>query len=188
MIRCGKTFLNVAAVELKVRADIGPFYWLELGKIGKTGFRYANGLMDQSRTWLQCLVDIQNRRQLFVFHLDQSQRLFSRVHVQRRHSRHRITHVAHFLHGDDGLIFEYGTVVRLDAFVVENVIARNHRHDAGNFERLGSVDILDARVRQRAAQNFSVAHAGHLHVRQVLRPAGHLGLVIQTAKCFADIC
>ena len=70
-----------------------------------------------------------------------SQRFFSRVHVQRRHSRHRITHVAHFLHGDDGLIFKYRTIVRLDAFVVENVIARNHRQDPGNFERFGSVDM-----------------------------------------------
>ena len=32
---CGKTFLNVTAVELKVRTDIGAFYRLELGKIGK---------------------------------------------------------------------------------------------------------------------------------------------------------
>ena len=81
MIRFGKTFLDVAAVELEMRADIGAFDRLELGKIGKTRFRYANGLMDQSRAWLQCLVDIQNRRQLFVFDFDQSQRLFSRVYV-----------------------------------------------------------------------------------------------------------
>ena len=47
MIRFGKASLNVAAVELEVRANIGPFYRLELGKIGKSGFRYANRLMDQ---------------------------------------------------------------------------------------------------------------------------------------------
>ena len=94
----------------------------------------------------------------------------------------------HFLHGDDGLIFKYRTVVRLDAFVVEKIVARNHRHDAGNFECLGRIDRLDARMRHRAAQNFSVAHPGHNHVRQILSPAGHLGFVIQTAKSFTDIC
>jgi len=36
MVRLGKTFLNVAAVELKVRTDIGAFYGLEFGKIGKS--------------------------------------------------------------------------------------------------------------------------------------------------------
>ena len=188
MIRFGKTFLNVAPVELKVRTDIGPFYRLELGKIGKTGFRNTNGFVNQSRSWLQCLVNIQNGRQLFVFHLDQTQRLFSRVHVQGRNRRHRIAHVPHFIHGDDGLIFKYRAVVRLDAFVVKNVIARNHRQHPRNFECLGSVDTLDARVRQRAAQNFSMAHPRHAHVRQILRAAGHLGFVIQTAKCFTNIC
>ena len=96
--------------------------------------------------------------------------------------------MTHFLHSDDGLILKYGTVVRPDAFVVENIIARNYRHDAGNFECFGSIDMLDARMRHRTAQNFSVAHAGNTYIRQVLRPAGHLGLIIQTAKCFADIC
>jgi hypothetical protein len=171
-----------------VRTDVGAFYWLELGKIGKTGFRYANRLMNQRPSWLQCLVDIQNRRQLFVFYLDQTQRLFSRVHVQRRYSRHRITHVPHFLHCNDGLIFEYRAVVRLDAFVMKNVIPRNYRHNARNVERLGSVDLLDPRVRQRAAQNFSVTHPGNLHVGQVLGFASDFSFVIQTAKCFTDIC
>src|SRR4029434_6166654 len=61
MIRFGKAFLNISAIEFEVRTDVGAFYWLELGKIGKTGFRYANRLMNQRPSWLQCLVDIQNR-------------------------------------------------------------------------------------------------------------------------------
>src|SRR4030095_3813321 len=51
MIRFGEAFLHIAAVELKMRADIGAFYWLELGKIGETRFRYANRLMNQSPSW-----------------------------------------------------------------------------------------------------------------------------------------
>ena len=103
--------------------------------------------MDQSSAWLQSLMNIQDRRQLFVFDVDQTHRLISRVHVQRRYSRHRIAHVAHFFNCHNGLIFKYRAVVRFDAFVLEYVVACNHCQDSRNFERLGSVDMFDARVR-----------------------------------------
>ena len=136
---------------------------------------------------LQRLVNVQNRRQFLVVDFDQAQRFFRRIDAQGRNRRHRIADMAHFLHGDDRLIFEHRTVVRLDAFVVQNIVARQHRHDAGNFQRLGSIDLLMRACGIRTAENLAMAHPRDAHVGKILRPAGHFGFIIQTAKCFSDI-
>ena len=154
MIRFGKAFLNIAAVELEVGADIGAFDRLDLGKIGKTGSRHLTESCTKVAPGLQRLVNIQNRRQLFIVDFDQAQRFFRRIDGQGRNRCHRIADMAHFLHGDDRLIFEHRTVVRLDAFVVQNIVARQYRHDAGNFQRLGSIDALDARMRHTGCAEF----------------------------------
>ena len=90
--------------------------------------------------------------------------------------------MAHFIHRDNRLIFEHGAVEGLDAFVMKNIVARQHRHDAGNFQRFGNIDAFDARVRIRAAQDLAVTHARNAHVGQVVRFAGYFGFVIQPAN------
>ena len=72
MVRIGEALLHVAAVKLEMRADVGAFHRLDLGEVGEAGFRDANRLVDQSCAGLQSFVDIQNRRQLFVFDVDQT--------------------------------------------------------------------------------------------------------------------
>ena len=37
LVRFGEPFLDVAAIELEMRADVGPFHRLDFGEIGKTG-------------------------------------------------------------------------------------------------------------------------------------------------------
>src|SRR5215510_14902431 len=101
--------------------------------------------MDQSSAWLQCLMNIQDRRQFFIFDINQAKRFFRRIRAQSGNSSYRFAHVTNFLYGDDGLIFKYRAVVRLDTMVVKNVVASNHRQDPWNFERLGSVNVFDAR-------------------------------------------
>src|SRR5262245_40466798 len=119
MVRLGKAFLDIAAVELKVRANIRAFYWLELRKISKSRLGYANRFMDQSSAWLKCLMNIQYRWQFFVFDVDQTQRLFRRIRLQRRYRRDRISHMPHFFNCHDGLIFKDRAVVRFNACVLE---------------------------------------------------------------------
>ena len=186
MVGLGEAFPNIAAVELKVRADVGAFDRLYLGEIGKAGSRQFDRVVDQRRAWFNASLHVEHRRQLLVIDFDQAQRLFRGIDGQCRHRRHRIADVTHFFHGDNGLIFENRAVIRLDAFVVQDIVAREHRHHAGDFESFGNIDALDARVRVRAAENLAVTHAGDAHVGEIARSAGHFGLVIEPAHRFAD--
>ena len=44
-VRFGETFLDVAAVELEMRADVSPFHRLDFGEVGETGSRQLDGIM-----------------------------------------------------------------------------------------------------------------------------------------------
>jgi len=48
------------------------------------------------------------------------------------------------------------------------VLSGDDRDDAGDLEGLRRVDVLDSRVRERAARDVQVQHAGQLHVVDVL--------------------
>ena len=58
MIRFGETFVDIAAVEPEVRADVGAFHRFELGKISETGARQFDRFVNQDCTGLQRLVNI----------------------------------------------------------------------------------------------------------------------------------
>ncbi len=133
-------------------------------------------------------MNIEHRRQLLVIDFDQRQRLFRSIRCQSGHGGDRIADVADFIDRHDCLIFEYRTIIRFDTLVVEDIVAREHRHDAGNLQCLGSIDTLDTRVRVRAAQDLSVTHTRYFQVRQILRLPGHFRFVVQTAHRFADLC
>ena len=115
LIRLGKTFVDVAAVQFEVSADIGAVDRFELGEIGKAGFRYSHFLVHQSRVLLDRVLNLEYRRQLFVIYFDQLQRFLRRVNGQRRNGSHRITDVANLFDRNDRLIFEHWAIVGFDA-------------------------------------------------------------------------
>ena len=143
--------------------------------------------MHQSGVLLDRVLNIQHRRQLVVIYFNQLQRFLRRVDGQRRNGSHRITDVANLFDRNDRLIFEHRAVVGLDALIMKNVLARQYRYDAANFLRVRSIDAIDARMRIRTAQNLPVTHPRHAHVRQVLRPPGDFGFIIQATKRLSNI-
>ena len=186
MIRFGEPFIDVAAVEFEMGAQVRAVDGLQVGEIGETGRRQLDRVVNQHRARLERVVNAEHRRQLFIIDFDQFERRFGGIDGQCRHRRHRIADMAHLLRRDDGLILEHRPVKRLYAFVVQDIIARQHRHDTGNLLSLARVDARNPRMRIRTAENFPVHHSRHAHVRQVLRPSGHFGFVIEPAIGFAD--
>ena len=79
LIRLGKTFVDVAAVQFEVSADISAVDRFELGEIGKAGFRYSHLLMHQNGILPNRVLNIEHRGQLFVIYFDQLQCFFRRV-------------------------------------------------------------------------------------------------------------
>jgi hypothetical protein len=112
----------------------------------------------QHRARFYSVVNIQNRRQLFVVDFDQLQAPPSAAStVNAATAATGSPTVAHFFRRDDRLIFKYRPVKRLDTFIVQNIVPRQHRHHAGNFLCLGSLDARDPRMGIRTAEESSHA-------------------------------
>ncbi len=111
---------------------------------------------------------IEQRRQFLVFDVDQTQRLLGNRLALCRHRRDFLADKANQTVGEDGHVVNFAADQK--AF---DVLSGHNRAHAGQSERAARIDIFDAAVRDRAAQNFAPKHSRQAHVGGVDRPPRH---------------
>ena len=134
-------------------------------------------LVDLDLRMLERVLGREHRRQHFVVHLHQPQRLVRRPLVDGGDAGHGIADVAHFLHRERRLVLRPGD----DAVLERQLGADQRRHHAG--QRLGGarIDAADPRVRVRGPEDLRVQHPRQRDVVGVepgtvgLRPAVRFG-------------
>src|SRR6516164_11183037 len=72
-IRLGKALFDIAANELEMSAQIGPFDRLQFSQISKAGLWKLDRIMNQGRVGLKRFLNIEHRRQFFVIDFDQTE-------------------------------------------------------------------------------------------------------------------
>ena len=109
-------------------------------------------------------------RELADLELDQLQRVFGGLAIDRGHGRDRLAAVAHPLAGQR--VFVHGD--RQDAVGVRAVVAGDDGRDARQRPRLRHVEPNDLAVTHRAAENPTDQGIGVFEIRRVARAAGDL--------------
>ena len=140
--------------------------------------------MDLGGVFRQRVVDGQDRRTLFILHLDQLEGLEHDLLALRRDERDRVADVAALLANRDHhrpVVLEVPLVA-----LAGDVVRREHRDDAGKSLRLARVDALDERARCRRAKRRSVEHAGHDHVLHVFAGADRLLAGVDARHVLSD--
>ena len=161
----GKALLDVAAPQLEVERHVGV---LAAGEVLEVGER-AGGLelvvhVDLGVERLDLVVD---RRQLLVLGGDLLHGLLGDVRIGREHHRDRLADEPHLLVGEDRLVVERRAVIRVRDHGLD-VVDGDDAVDAGHLLRRAGVDRLDAAVRDRAAEDLGVQHAGQAQIVGVL--------------------
>ena len=118
----------------------------------------------------QGLERIDDDRQRVVIDLDRLDAVGCRVPIGRDHGGHFLRLVHYLLGGQHhlGVRHEGRHPVQV---VLGQGLAGDHRQHSGDLQRLVGVDGLDLRVRERAAHDVHVQHAGELDVVDVVAPA-----------------
>ncbi|SCD60345.1 hypothetical protein GA0115245_11005 [Streptomyces sp. di188] len=122
-------------------------------------------------------LQVEHRRQRLVLDLDRLQRVRRRVPVAGHDDRHRVTRVAHLVHGERRMVRVHHVLghrprARQRSHPLREIASRERGHHAREFQGVGDVDALDARVRHGAAQDRQVQHPGGLDVVGPVRLAG----------------
>ncbi len=169
---------DVAAAELIVERDVGVLAAGEMFEIGEG----AGGL--------QLVVDdgrggdgfdfVEHRRQLFVVGGDQLHGAFGGVRIGGEHDGDRLADIAHLVERQDRLIVKGGAVIGIGD-ELPDVLAGDDREDALGLARVGDIDRADAAMRDGAAEDLAVQHAGQAQIVDVVRAAGDLASGLRDA-------
>jgi hypothetical protein len=120
--------------------------------------------------------------QLGKFDVDQVEGLIGDPLIGGGHGGDRIANVAHLLPRQRLLILADGK----DAELHRQVIAGEHGQDPGQRARPGGIDIQDAGMRMRAAQDPPIEHPGQSEVIGEFRLPGDLGIGIGLRQRLAN--
>ena len=137
--------------------------------------------MHQRRARRERVHVVENRRQNFVFDLDELDR---RVGDRQRvggHRRHRFAEMADFVLGQDVL------VDHIKAEPVVEIMAGEDRAHAGQTLGARHVDAPDLGARVRALLDLRVEHPWQDHVADIERRAGQLVRHVVTHGAAADL-
>jgi hypothetical protein len=140
--------------------------------------------MQDRRARLHRRVDIRDVRQDLVIHLDELQGFARCPRIDRGNSGDGMTLIQRLLARHD--IVEHVIERGVAAGVVGKVIARDDRLHAAQLLRLAGVDLLDARVRVRRAQDAPDQHAGRGGIGAEPGTAGHFVDAVGTQRTGAD--
>ena len=126
---------------------------------------------------------IEHRRQRLVFDLDQVERLFGGVLVDRRDGCHLFADVAHGVDGQRQVVARLRKIAVLDAGkVLPGDDGANARQGFGATR----IDAHDPGVRMRASQQLAVQHSGHADVVGILGAAQSLERAVLLGGRLAD--
>ena len=126
---------------------------------------------------VECSLDRGDGREEFVLDVNQIQRFGRHIFIHRGDGGHRVSHHADLANRQRVFIFADGQSPVWD----RQVFSEEHHLDAWITFRLGGIDLQDAAVRNCAAQNLGVKHAGEDEVVGVLRLAGDLRCSVHLA-------
>ena len=143
--RLGEAGLHVTAVEGDVARDV------------------AGAGVDFRRAWRERRTRVEHRRQFLVVDPYLLQRVQRGVLVGRHDRGHLLTDEAHLVDG------EHVLVLADDSPGLRRVGAGEHRLHAWGAPRRLDIDVANARVGVRAAQDLGVQHARQLEIRRVQR-------------------
>ena len=136
--------------------------------------------MNQRRIITHGFKHVSNGSQNFVLHVNELQRQLRRVRIIGSHCGNRVSFIKGLLSGQYVVAQELG-VNHCPFAQVDDPASRLRKisrsyHGLHAWHRLGAgcVDVLDASMSVRAAQNLRVEQSRQAHVGAVLRPAGYL--------------
>jgi hypothetical protein len=180
----GEALLDVALAQLEVERDVGVLGALEMLEVGEG----AGGLelvmdVDLRGQRLDLVVD---GGQLLVFGGDRLHGLLGHVRIGRQHHGDGLADEAHLLVREDRLVVERRAVigVRNDGL---DVVDRDDAIDAGDLLRRAGVDRLDAAMRDGAAEDLGMQHAGQAEIMGVLRAARDFFARFKAGQRAADL-
>ena len=183
-VRRGERLRGVAAPQVEIERYIraGPSFQVlqvrerpcRLERVVDDGFRGHR---------LELVV---NGGQLLVFCDDQVRRFLRHVRVGGEHHRDRLADVADLVHREHGLVVERRAVIRVGHDFLQIGGAHHAMHAAHGLGR-AHVEAPDPAVRDAAAENPAVQHAGQAQVVDVLGPPGDLQPGLQARQRAPDL-
>ena len=114
-----------------------------------------------------------DRGQFLVFGDDVLDRRLGDVRVGGHHDRDRLADEAHLVDRQDRLVVERRAVIGIGDHLAD-IVGGEHAMNAGNLLRRAGVDRLDPAMRDGAAKDLAVQHAGQPHRVSVFGPSAHL--------------
>jgi len=182
--RLRKGLVHIAAPQLGIEREVGRLAPLEMLEVGEA----AGGLElivheDLRGHRLDLVID---RGQFLVFRNDFLRRRLGDVGIGGDHDRHRLADEADLVDRQDRLVVEGRPVIGVgDDFA--NVVGGYDAIDARNLLRRAGVDRLDAAMRDRAAKDFPMQHAGQTHRVSVFGAPADLVARFETGQRTADL-
>jgi hypothetical protein len=169
---------DIAMAELVAAHDVGGLLGLRLHAVGE------DGAVQDRRAGLHRLVDVGHVRQHFVVDLDQLQGFARRARIHRRDRGDGMALIQRLLARHDVVenVVEPGIAVG----VILEVVAGHDRLHAGQLLGLGGVDLPDARVGVRRAQDAANQHAGRGGIGAEPGAARHLVDAVGAQRAAAD--
>ncbi len=165
----------------------------DIGRRGRLGVdaRGEQIVVQERRARLHRLLDVDDVRQHLVLHLDQVGGLLGDRRRGRSNRSNRVAIIEHLAarHAVGREVAEVHRSLADESFFRRDrweIVARHHRLDAGQRQRLCGVDRQDAGVRVRAALYLAPQHAGHCHVGPEIGAADHLVDPVGTDRPGAD--
>ena len=161
--------------------NVGALHRIPGSQVHRARLQIGEIFVHQRRAVAHGLLGGEHRRQFFILDIDQRQRFFRRVLIDRRHGGDRLADKAHLFDRKNMLVFD-GVAVAAR----RHIFSRNNRLHAGMFFCFFHIDAQNFSVRNRAAKNFSPQHPRQLDVRPVDRLPGEHLRAIDSLHRFSD--
>ena len=124
--------------------------------------------------------------ELVVVGFDQLRGALGDVRIGGEHDRDRLTDIAHLVEREDRLVVKRGAVIGLRDERAD-ILAGDDPVHAGKRPRRAGLDARDAAMRNGAADDLAVQHAGETQAVHVFGPAGDLGPRFQPGNAATDL-
>src|SRR5215469_2657770 len=129
---------------------------------------------------------VEDRRQFLIVDDNELCGLLGNMRIAGEHHPDGLADVTHLVDRQNRLIMEGRTVIGMWDDL-DNVVASDDAVNAGNFERLAKVDVLETPMRDGAAHNLAHEHTWQAHMMYVFGPAGDLGDGLESRNGAANL-
>jgi hypothetical protein len=185
VIRLGHRGRDVAAPQMEVERHVGVALSHEMLEVRKGAGGLELVVHDRLRGHRLDLVE--HGWKLLILRLDQLRGRVRHMRIARQHHRDRVADIMHLAGGEDRLIVKRRPIERA-GHDLENIIDSHDAMDALERLRGADVELDDAAVRDRAAHDLAIEHAGKALIVHVFGGAGDLGLAFEARDRASDLC